>query len=186
MKSRISVILLLALSIHPMGKSVTAQGAMYPNYSNAEKVANLIHDIMFYDGANDGIGWFRAANITLGYQVGYASWNQSASHSFDLNARFLYLSGGYTFQNAIRNKAYVGLGLGDLFNVQYGYAFNTYNHLLRVRSDIDIGALLGKDGFLTYIGIYAEKSFGNNQYSGYSLGVTVSISAAVLLVPFLL
>ena len=184
MKHLISTILFLSLFLHPTGRLAIAQGAMYPNYSNVEKVQNFIVDAMLYGKGSTELKMFRMANLTLGYQSGYSSWNQLASHSFDLNARVLFLSGGYTRQNAIGKKGYIGLGLGDLFNVQYGYAFNTHNHLLRVRSDCEVVTFFSKKvSYLMYFGVYAEKSFGNNQYNGYSVGITVGIS---LLTPFIL
>jgi hypothetical protein len=59
--------------------------------------------------------------------------------------------------------------------------------LLRIRSDCDFASFFtGELTPIVYLGVYIEKSFGKNRYSGYSAGVSVEMHAALIAVPFVL
>jgi hypothetical protein len=115
-------------------------------------------------------------NQTIGYQIGYSSSQHPVMQAFDYNGLFgAFLNGGYNYQSNIGSKAFLGVGLSEFLQIQYGYAFRSNNPIIRLRSD---WPLFIKIDYLecSTIGIFAERQFGNNTTSGYNFGISLSIS----------
>jgi hypothetical protein len=125
-------------------------------------------------------------NQTIGYQIGYSSSPTPLIQAFDYSGLFFaILNYGYNYQSHVGSKVFVGLGISDMLKIQYGYALGSDNHILRLRSDWMICEFwerkvkdVWKVTYLEYstIGIFAERRFGGNPTSGYSIGISFSFS----------
>jgi hypothetical protein len=115
---------------------------------------------------------------TIGYQVGYSSSQTSLMQEFDYNGTFLLVVNyGYNYQPYVGSKIFIGVGCTELIQMQYGYAFGSNNHILRLRSDWSLCFLWDTKYLrLSTIGVFAEKQFGYSSTSGYSFGISLGIS----------
>jgi hypothetical protein len=116
-------------------------------------------------------------NQTIGYQLGYSTNSESFMHAIDFNGMAIILNYGCQYQFNQGTKLFVGLGIANAFQLQYGYAINAHSNLLRIRSDWEIGIGVKKpvDYPVSTVGLFYEKGFSGD-YKGYTIGVTVALS----------
>lgn len=120
----------------------------------------------------------------IGFQREFASKTPNLGNSFDLSFTGVATNFGYNYKSGYGSSAYVGVGVGCLLQVQYGYQFENVEHLIKVRSDFPLILVgLEKDNFLSAfsVGLYYVNSNKNISYNN-SYGFSVSASGAMVIV----
>lgn len=110
--------------------------------------------------------------ISYQYEIG-----EKNNQAFDADFVLALFNGGYSKKEQLGSNAYLGLGLGTLFQVQYGYAYLSKSDLLRIRTDIPFTFLYSGDFKLWQIlsvGLFYERQFkasSNSNQFGVNLGI---------------
>jgi len=138
------------------------------------------------------------SNYTVGYQLGYASMQKQLAHSIDICGTNVLVNYGYNYHSIMGHKAFVGVGMVTLLQVQVGHAFSEKDFLLRCRSDLPIlfierkllpwklRKLLPRKfdyDYYSTIGFFYEASF-NNGFKGYNAGISLGISLWDIIFPY--
>ena len=100
------------------------------------------------------------------------------TYSFDNNFTLLILNGGINYNSNKIETWFAGLGLGSLFQVQYGQPFDKSENLIRVRIDYPLmWQFKEKDSFLnyTFVGLYYIHSDKNINFDE-NFGITFSVN----------
>lgn len=113
-------------------------------------------------------------NAPIGIQQGYGFNHPHFRTAFDINVTLLVLNAGYNYNSFYKSNAYIGLGVGSLIQLQYGYGFYQKNHMVRIRTDFPLFAITKEKSILDYISVgayynYAFKSKRQKSSVGISL-----------------
>lgn len=114
----------------------------------------------------------------IGLQREFSSKSPNLGNSFDLNLTGMLINFGYNHKSDFGSSAYLGVGLGCLLQVQYGYQFLHKENLIKVRSDFPLILLdIDNKGILNYfsVGMYYVNSNKDISYNN-SYGFSVSAS----------
>lgn len=114
----------------------------------------------------------------IGFQRDFTSNSPNLGNSFDWSFTGVATNFGYNYKSGYGSSVYLGIGVGCLLQVQFGYQFENVEHLIKVRSDIPLILVgLDKTNFLSNfsVGLYYVNSNKDISYNN-SYGFSVSVS----------
>lgn len=115
---------------------------------------------------------------TISYQQGFR-FNEPFFHSsIDANMNLVFLNFGINYNDQFGANIYTGVGILYWIQLQHGYAIENDKHLIRIRSELPLGNILGYYRHpLSQLtcGLYYEYAF-KDEKRGATIGLSFGYS----------
>lgn len=133
-----------------------------------------------YSDPSDELIYSYMACMTSGVQADFSNKMGNITFSFDNNLTLLLLNLGINYKFQHSTNFFVGIGLGNIIQLQYGFPLVGKENLFRLRSDFPLVIFTNeKNSFLNYthLGFYyinSDKKIHFNENYGITFSVNVN------------